>query len=140
MMRGAVAAAALLATACGARTELRASVDASAGGAVSLCGIEADSGGGACGSMPNNGGLSCCSGNDANLDNDPLNCGACGQRCAPSEMCLHGKCQAPVCAPSCGPCQVCCLVVGGGPAMPPSCIDGPTCPVGCPWCTREKTS
>ncbi|HEX4514208.1 MAG TPA: hypothetical protein VH054_11750 [Polyangiaceae bacterium] len=120
----------LLTMHCGARTELhdQESLDAS----MLVCGV-ADSGGGPCGKPIY--GLTCCASTSMNLDNDPLNCGACGHACVAGEMCLHGACTPPTCKSPCGTCQVCCLVNTAGPAQPPRCVDGPTCPVGCPGCT-----
>jgi hypothetical protein len=96
-------------------------------------------------------GLTCCGASCANLQNDILNCGACGNTCAgPDPFCDYGQCtQAPCTVPPptsgglccgdaiCGPRQLCCNVPGPGPAMlGPSCADevNGTCPVGCPAC------
>ena len=94
-----------------------------------------DSGGGPC----NNGacaiGLQCCSDACVNQNNDPLNCGGCGVHCTGStSMCQAGQCVAPTCAPACTSTQVCCEIDGPGPSGPPKCIEGTTCPVGCPLC------
>jgi hypothetical protein len=96
----------------------------------------ADSGGGACGAgIVCGAGLHCCSGGCMNLQNDPLNCGACGHRCeGATPMCRGGACGAAACAPACGAGQSCCDVQGPGPSREPFCVDGPTCPVGCPLC------
>ncbi len=97
--------------------------------------ITADSGGGACKQGACALGLTCCADACVNEKNDPLNCGACGKRCdGANSMCLQGQCVAPTCAPSCSAAQSCCLVNGPGPTAPPRCVDGPTCPVGCPGC------
>ena len=95
-----------------------------------------DSGGGPCASDGGCfNGLSCCGGACVNLANDPLNCGACGVTCSgDTSMCNNG-CVKPTCAPACTGSQICCLVNRAGPAPPPACYDGPTCPVGCPFCT-----
>jgi hypothetical protein len=128
---------------CGARSQLAGDVApsdagreplADSGEPATLCGIAADSGGGPCGQPEPQGGLTCCGAALVNLENDPLNCGACGHRCAADEMCL-GYCLPPRCATACGACQVCCAVTTAGPSSPPFCVDGPTCPVGCPYCT-----
>jgi hypothetical protein len=131
--------AAALVLGCGSDTTAShapdASLEAAAPMPISLCGVEADSGGGPCAADASTlFGLTCCSGTTVNLENDPLNCGSCGHRCEAGEMCLGG-CRAPSCASPCNSCQTCCAVNTAGPARPPSCFDGPTCPVGCPGCT-----
>ena len=95
-------------------------------------------------------GLSCCGDRCANLQNDILNCGACGKVCGgPDPFCDNGHCMQAPCTttPTCGglccgdaicrPGQLCCNVPGPGPArLGPSCtnaVNG-TCPVGCPAC------
>ncbi|MDB4982202.1 MAG: Tryptophan synthase alpha chain [Myxococcales bacterium] len=55
--------------------------------------------------------VSCCGGGCTNTATDPDNCGACGHRCAASEVCTDGACG--VAAASCGsaPCgggNICC--------------------------------
>ena len=98
--------------------------------------IRGDSGGGACGA----GGscaapLKCCSGACVYEMNDPLNCGGCGIQCTgDTSMCEAGHCIHPTCAPSCASGKVCCDVNGPGPTTGPKCLDGPTCPIGCPLC------
>jgi hypothetical protein len=49
-------------------------------------------------------------------------------------MCLGSVCVAPTCAPACGSGMQCCQIDGPGPSGPPQCVDGGTCPVGCPLC------
>ena len=94
-----------------------------------------DSGGGACDGGACGIGLQCCGGACKNLDNDPLNCGKCGQVCNGSTaMCIGGHCEVPSCNPKCADLQVCCVVQQGGPSGPPTCYAGTTCPVGCPAC------
>lgn len=93
-----------------------------------------DSGGGPCHNGTCGNGLKCCGNTCVDENNDPLNCGACGTTCAGSaSMCNNGRCTAPTCSPACGSEQQCCL-----PDTPvghtPVCVDGPTCPVGCPIC------
>ena len=98
--------------------------------------IVADSGGGPCmeGGVCQLG-LTCCDPACVNEQNDPLNCGTCGHRCdGATSMCELGNCVLPTCAPPCTSNQSCCDVKGPGPSMPPACVDGPTCPVGCPLC------
>ena len=98
--------------------------------------IRGDSGGGACGA----GGtcatpLECCSGACVYEMNDPLNCGGCGIQCSgDTSMCEAGHCIHPTCTTPCTGGQVCCDVNGPGPTTGPKCLDGPTCPIGCPLC------
>ena len=98
--------------------------------------VVADSGGGPCGAGGTCGPLlQCCSASCVNEQNDPLNCGGCGVTCSgETSMCLGGHCVKPTCEPTCGAGQSCCQVDGPGPSGPPRCVDGPTCPVGCPAC------
>ena len=95
-----------------------------------------DSGGGPC--DPSGGCsavLKCCAGSCVYEQNDPLNCGGCGIVCSgETSMCLGGTCTKPTCSPACGTGQSCCQIDGPGPSGPPRCIDGPTCPIGCPLC------
>jgi len=94
-----------------------------------------DSGGGGCDAGACEGGLDCCGGACVNLKNDPFNCGACGTRCSGlKSMCNGGLCTLPTCLPLCKETQQCCNVPGPGPSGGPKCVDGPTCPVGCPLC------
>ena len=98
-------------------------------------GVQADSGGGACDGGACTFGLSCCADACKNYTNDPLNCGGCGIHCGgTTPMCNGGKCEGATCQPPCGDGQVCCDVQGPGPSGPPQCIQGLTCPVGCPSC------
>lgn len=112
------------------------STDAPGGDAPASDAPSADSGGGACsasGTCPT--GLSCCNGACVNLVNDPLHCGACDVACSgASSMCAGSACTAPTCTPGCKLGQQCCDVMGPGPSRPATCVDGPTCPVGCPLC------
>jgi hypothetical protein len=98
--------------------------------------VVADSGGGPCSAgsaCPTF--LHCCSGACVNEQNDPLNCGGCGIVCSgATPMCEAGHCVAATCEPACGSGQTCCLVDGPGPSGGPKCVDGPTCPIGCPAC------
>jgi hypothetical protein len=98
--------------------------------------VVGDSGGGPC--DPSGGctpGLKCCAGACVYEQNDPLNCGGCGIVCSgEASMCLGGHCVKPTCAPACAAGQTCCQVDGPGPSGPPRCVDGPTCPIGCPAC------
>jgi len=94
-----------------------------------------DSGGGSCTNGGCTFGFLCCQDECINKDNDPYNCGGCGIRCTGStSMCFNGKCQAPTCNPACTSSQTCCEIEGPGPSGLPKCVDGPTCPVGCPEC------
>lgn len=95
-----------------------------------------DTGGGACKAdgtcaVP----LKCCDAVCIYDRNDPFNCGGCGVRCSgATPMCSGGTCVAAKCAPSCGASQQCCEVPGPGPTGGPKCVDGATCPIGCPLC------
>src|SRR5262249_41564539 len=56
-------------------------------------------------------GRMCCGGTCVNLENDPFNCGTCGNTCkAPTSFCGAGTCQAPACGPAvdCLPDATCC--------------------------------
>jgi hypothetical protein len=98
--------------------------------------VVGDSGGGPC--DPSGGCsalLKCCAGACVYEQNDPLNCGGCGVVCSgETSMCEGGHCIKPTCAPACGAGQSCCQIDGPGPSGPPRCVDGPTCPIGCPLC------
>lgn len=91
----------------------------------------------------------CCDDHCVNLQNDPQNCGSCGQPCAFGEFCTNGACAPPPCNTTCSGADSCC----GGECCagnqlccdPQGPIDqGPrcstpnehgTCPVGCaPLC------
>jgi len=37
----------------------------------------------------------CCNGRCVTLNYDPANCGACGRRCAPGQVCARGVCRTP---------------------------------------------
>jgi hypothetical protein len=92
-------------------------------------------------------GLTCCDGQCVNTQNDPHNCGMCGNPCSAPKLLCDGTCVQPACTdPTCsGTCcgdscctmgKICCEVQQGGPSGPPACfdpVDG-TCPVGCPTC------
>jgi hypothetical protein len=96
-------------------------------------------------------GLVCCRGRCANLQNDPYNCGFCGNIC-PGRYCDYGSCGPVPCyvAPPidasglccgdqiCGSAaQLCCNTRTGPQSIPfchtPSPAE-PTCPIGCPNC------
>lgn len=74
-----------------------------------------------------------CDASCAQLSSDPLNCGACGHACDPSEVCLDGGCHsgtpATGCAacpcPQCGAGTVCCA--SDDPAAVPVCVEGDSC-------------
>lgn len=94
-------------------------------------------------------GRNCCDEHCVNLQNDPQNCGSCGQPCAFGEYCVQSKCMVPACEATCETGESCC---GGeccgesqlccdpqGPVeQGPHCSDRNeygTCPVGCaPLC------
>ncbi len=93
-------------------------------------------------------GLSCCAGKCVNLENDILNCGSCGTRCASDVPYCSGTCTKPPCESGagcsngqtccgtqcCGAGQLCCTVNHG--VSTTSCVDAVdgTCPTGCPAC------
>ena len=103
-------------------------------------------------------GRNCCGGDCVNLQNDPFNCGTCGNRCdGNTPYCGDGTCQQPPCNPQtelCAPNSVCCgstcCPVGDicceqqGPISgAPSCFTPttaePTCPQGCaPLCMSDR--
>jgi hypothetical protein len=96
----------------------------------------------------------CCGSECVNFDNDPFNCGGCGNVCGgATPYCAGGKCQTPpcltpdagTCAASAGLCcgvtccgqgQLCCEL--DGPVIGAFCYmptpQQPTCPRGCPVC------
>jgi hypothetical protein len=97
----------------------------------------------------------CCDGACVNEDNDPTNCGGCGNQCAATMVCSGGHCTVPtctgeLCAPSsfccgascCGQGQLCCETEGPTTILE-SCYtptaDQPTCPQGCaPLCKSDR--
>jgi len=102
-------------------------------------------------------GRMCCGGACVNLQNDPTNCGKCGNTCqAPMSFCNNGACQAPTCEAGtvcaagttccgnncCSNIQICCE--DQGPiSVAPTCYtptkDQPTCPAGCaPSCKSDR--
>jgi hypothetical protein len=114
-------------------------------------------GGGVCNVLCTTGRM-CCGGACVNLENDPFNCGTCGNACkAPTSFCGGGTCQAPACGPAvdclptatccgstcCGAGQLCCdqqgPVSGGSPVCFTPTADQPTCPQGCaPLCRSDR--
>jgi hypothetical protein len=102
-------------------------------------------------------GRMCCDGACVNVQNDPFNCGKCGNVCpASSSYCSGGTCQPPPCgaAIDCGPTTTCCgnmccgagqlcceqqgPVVGGSTCFTPT-PDQKTCPAGCsPVCVSDR--
>jgi len=106
-------------------------------------------------------GRTCCGNNTClNLQNDPFNCGKCGNVCmGTTSYCTGGMCQAPICATPpgagvcspnssccgagcCGPGQLCCDPqgpIGGEPTCYTPTPDQPTCPQGCaPSCKSDR--
>jgi hypothetical protein len=94
-----------------------------------------------------------------NTNNDPMNCGACGNRCVGATnlcsggVCIQATCGATVelCAPNsfccgnacCAPGALCCEADGPVSGGPPSCFQPtaaePTCPQGCaPLCRSDR--
>jgi hypothetical protein len=103
-------------------------------------------------------GRTCCGGGCVNLNNDPMNCGACGTHCAgANNLCSGGTCVAP-CAANVATCatgsyccgtscchtgDLCCEQEGPVAGGAPSCVtptkDQPTCPQGCaPLCVSDR--
>jgi hypothetical protein len=91
----------------------------------------------------------CCVDHCVNLQNDPQNCGTCGEHCPKGTYCGAGQCVAPPCDATCGGgtscCAAACCAAGQlccdpqGPLdMGPRCLDPNehgTCPLGCaPLC------
>ena len=98
-------------------------------------GTSSESGSGPCGGDTCTTGLVCCGDTCVNTNNDPHNCGACGLACTGgTSMCSGSTCAAPTCQPTCSSGQRCCEIDGPGPSGAPQCVDGDTCPVGCPLC------
>jgi hypothetical protein len=103
-------------------------------------------------------GRTCCGGACANLNNDPMNCGACGTHCdGANNLCSGGTCVPSTCAANvrcaantvccgnncCGAGSLCCENDGPISGGPPSCFtptaDQPTCPQGCaPLCVSDR--
>jgi len=63
---------------------------------------------GACGTTCGSGDT-CCASSCANLQNDPLNCGACGNVCAPGAGCCAGQCKPLNSLQNCGTCGNACV-------------------------------
>jgi hypothetical protein len=96
--------------------------------------------------------FACCGAVCANLQNDHLNCGACGKVCpGPTPYCSGGVCGKPPCSIAngcsggatccdsvcCNSGELCCDVQLGGPVSGPSCqkpTNEGSCPLGCPGC------
>ena len=55
---------------------------------------------------------SLCRGKCSNLQSDVRNCGHCGHKCAPSQVCVHGKC---TCAPGQAVCAGACVTLAHDP-------------------------
>jgi hypothetical protein len=103
-------------------------------------------------------GRNCCSGACVNLQNDPFNCGACGNPCAAgTPFCSDGTCQQPPCDPQVELCalnsiccgstccplgDICCEEQGPisrGPICYTPTADAPSCPQGCaPLCKSDR--
>ncbi len=95
-------------------------------------------------------GMSCCAGKCVNENNDVLNCGGCGAKCAAFHpYCDNGKCGMPPCngvpcaatltccgSTCCAVGELCCTVPGPGPSGGAKCYkaENGTCPPGCPGC------
>jgi len=127
------------------------------GGQAGAGGASGAGGGGPC-TLACTTGRACCGNACVNLQNDPMNCGACGKRCAGStSLCDGGNCVQPPCnstapCPSggaccgsscCAPGDLCCAPQGPVAGGPPSCFtptaDQKTCPQGCaPLCVSDR--
>ncbi|HMF42294.1 MAG TPA: tail fiber domain-containing protein [Polyangia bacterium] len=106
-------------------------------------------------------GRTCCGANTCvNLQNDPFNCGKCGNVCpATAPFCGGGMCGQPPCNPNpgagvCAPATLCCGTtccaqgqlccdpegpLGGEPTCYTPTNDQPTCPQGCaPLCKSDR--
>lgn len=127
----------------------------SAGGAGA--GGASGAGGGAVCNVLCTTGRMCCGGSCVNLQNDPFNCGKCGNICqAPTAFCNNGACQSPTCQANvlcaanttccgnncCTAGQICCEDQGPV-SVAPTCYtpttDQPSCPAGCaPLCRSDR--
>ena len=107
--------------------------------------------------MPCGAGRLCCGSTCVNPNNDPDNCGGCGQRCGAHTYC-SGMCVPIPCAKEGGACgsgetccgtscctqgQLCCESSGPVQALYPGCFtptaSQPTCPPGCsPLCVSDR--
>jgi len=131
--------------------------DAAAGTGGATAGSGGGGGGGPC-SLACTTGRACCGGGCVNLNNDPMNCGACGTRCTgANNLCSGGLCVA-ACAANVATCatgsfccgtscchtgDLCCEQEGPIAGGAPSCVtptkDQPTCPQGCaPLCVSDR--
>ena len=110
-------------------TQDSSSSDAAANDAPYYDGALGPCDGGACSA-----GLSCCNGLCVDELNDPHNCGGCGSPCGIQvSMCLNGSCHIPTCQPACTASQTCCETIGPVQQFP-QCVNGNSCPPGCPTC------
>jgi hypothetical protein len=122
------------------------------GGAGGATGMGGGGGTGAC-TLACTTGRTCCGSGCVNTQNDPFNCGKCGNTCQGSTSlcqggtCVHPPCDANICAATifccgsmcCGAGQLCCDPQGPLSGLNPTCYtpttDQPTCPQGCaPLC------
>jgi hypothetical protein len=132
---------------------------AGSGGTAGAAGGTGGSGGsGVCNVLCTTGRM-CCGGACVNLQNDPFNCGKCGNICSGAlPYCGAGTCQAPLCEANifctansaccgnscCTAGQLCCNPegpIGGEPTCYTPTADQPTCPQGCaPLCKSDRNS
>jgi hypothetical protein len=134
---------------------------AGGGGGAGMGGAGGQGGGGGSGacSVACTIGRTCCGGGCVNLNNDPMNCGACGTRCqGATNLCSGGTCVAPPCSQTAGVCaagdfccggacckpgQLCCQADGPVSGGPPTCFtptsEQKTCAQGCaPLCVSDR--
>ena len=134
--------------------------DAGRGGTTGTAGTGAGGTGGArvCAALCTTGRM-CCDGGCVNLQNDPFNCGKCGNVCpASAPFCGAGTCKQPTCGQGvdcaanttccgdmcCGVGQICCETQGpvsGAPTCFTPTPDQKTCPQGCaPLCVSDRNA
>ena len=132
-----------------------ASGSAGSGSSTSGGGGTSGSSGVACSPSCAGTGLTCCNGKCVNLDNDPVDCGACGVTCGGTTPFCERSCIATPCYQDAGACtgtsccgtqccnagDICCLAETGTVNFP-KCYTPPTeqpsCPIGCLSCVSDR--